>query len=140
VAPLIIAIYFTIGVNLRRGRAVITDERASALRGPSLIYVKVPADCEYSLIFLPLAGANMASSSPGVDGRRGGIQEWNMATDNKFTVGEVLAINDAVMHKNSGSVPKLSSQAAEIVRRSDFSVKEIVTAFQTAREHVETDL
>ncbi|CAN7237513.1 hypothetical protein LJR034_000834 [Caballeronia sp. LjRoot34] len=63
-----------------------------------------------------------------------------MATDNKFTVGEVLAINDAVMHRNSGPVSKLSSQAAEIVRRSDFSVKEIVTAFQTAREHVETDL
>jgi hypothetical protein len=63
-----------------------------------------------------------------------------MATDNKFTVGEVMAINEAVMHKKSGSVSKLSSQSAEIVRRSDFSVHEIVTAFEIAREHVKADL
>jgi hypothetical protein len=63
-----------------------------------------------------------------------------MAIDNKFTVSEVLAINDAVMHKNSGWMSKLSKQSAKTVRRSDFSAQEIVTAFRVARELVKTQL
>jgi hypothetical protein len=62
-----------------------------------------------------------------------------MSTDNKFTLSEVMAINKAVMRKDLGSVSKLSSESAQIVRRSDFTVQEIAAAFQAAMEHVKTD-
>jgi hypothetical protein len=63
-----------------------------------------------------------------------------MAIDNRFTVDEALAINDAVMHKTSGWPPNLSERSAEIVRRTHFSVQEINTAFRVARELVKAQL